>query len=446
MVLQAGSSAFGFYDNNGGTGFKSAGFNWNTGENALVKGVYTSNSVQFSKNSLAGTNITGINTTTDRFEVIGNYQAGGQPFGYISEVIVYPTTLTAVQQNTIESYLGTKYGISRDQTTPTDYINTSGITTWSASSAGSYKYNIAGIARDDLSALNQSKSQSINSTTDLIVSATNGLNINLTSLMWSHDNSSTTTLSNTDTMPGMQRIARRWYFQEKNGDTGVNTISYPVAALPSGWTGTPILYTDADGIFATGATGYTGTFNAGANTWDFSINISNNTYTTIGKSVPIDTTPPVIGSISIASGSLLPIGTFPLTTTYSDTGSAINAGSFTGKIYTWTGGTWSVTNIAPGIMNISSSTTSTGVFQITGLPSGKYRFDISVADSVGNIITQSYIYYIDGISWSVSSDQYDIGTPTPEVQSFGTGEMIVTIQTVGAGFSLRLIASNPLVK
>jgi hypothetical protein len=37
MIIEAGSSAFGFYDNNGGTAFRSAGFNWNTGENAMVK-------------------------------------------------------------------------------------------------------------------------------------------------------------------------------------------------------------------------------------------------------------------------------------------------------------------------------------------------------------------------------------------------------------------------
>jgi hypothetical protein len=346
----------------------------------------------------------------------------------------------------IESYLGIKYGITRDQTTSQNYINTSSIITWNAAAAGLYKYHIAGIARDDLSALNQSKSQSISNTTDLIVSAPSGLNTNLTSLIWSNDNAPTSTLSTTDAVPGTQRITREWYFQEKNGDIGSNTISYPVSALPAGWTGTPMLYTDADGVFAAGATAYTGSYNAGTSTWDFVLNIADATYVTIGKTLPLDTTPPTINSISIASGALLPIGNFPLTVSYSDTGSTINSSSLTGALYAWNAGVWSVVNIAPGIMSVSSATTSTGVFQTTGLPSGKYRYDISIADSAGNIATQSYTYSIDGISWSVSSDQYDIGTLTPGVQGFGTGEMIVTVQTVGAGFSLRLIASNPLVK
>jgi hypothetical protein len=356
----------------------------------------------------------GLATTNDKFEVIGNYQAGGQPFGYISEVIVYPTTLTAVQQNTIESYLATKYGLTRDQTTPLDYILTTAAVTWSAVTAGTYKNNITGIARDDLSALNQAKSQSVSNANDIIINAANGLNSNYLSLMWSNDAGTTGTLSTTDAPTGYQRIARRWMIQERNGDLGGVTISYPVAALPSGFAGTLMLYTDMDGVFAAGATAYTGTYNAGTSTWDFAgINLADASYLTVGRLIPPDTTPPVISSVSIASGSLLPIGIFPLTVTYSDTGSTINTASLTGALYAWNAGIWSVVNLAPGILSVASATTSTGVFQTTGLPSGKYRFDISITDSAGNIATQSYTYYIDGISWSISSDQYDIGTLTP---------------------------------
>ena len=86
--------------------------------------------------------------------------------------------------------------------------------------------------------------------------------------------------------------------------------------------------------------------------------------------VPTDITPPNILSNSVASGTLAPIGTFPITVTYSDTGSAINPASFTGKIYSWdaTGSTWSLTNIAPSYLSVTSSSTSTGLLQLTGLP------------------------------------------------------------------------------
>jgi hypothetical protein len=171
-------------------------------------------------------------------------------------------------------------------------------------------------------------------------------------------------------------------------------------------------------------------------------------YMTFARSVFTDTVAPVINSISRASGSLMPIGNFPLVVTYSDTGSVINAGSFTGRIYTWDGvSAWSVTNIAPTYMTLSgAATTSTGRLTVSGLPYGKYRFDISVADTIGNIATQSVIYYIDAIEWSISSDTYDIGSLSPGSQIFGTGEMIVTVRTVGAAFSLKMIGTSTLTK
>lgn len=60
-------------------------------------------------------------------------------------------------------------------------------------------------------------------------------------------------------------------------------------------------------------------------------------------------------------------------------------------------------------MTISGVTsTSTGNLQITNLPYGKYRFDLSIADSVGNIATQSYTYYVDAVEWTVNAPIYDI--------------------------------------
>ncbi len=170
-------------------------------------------------------------------------------------------------------------------------------------------------------------------------------------------------------------------------------------------------------------------------------------YITFGQ-VRGDTTPPTIDSISRASGSLMPIGNFPLVVTYSDTGSTINASSFTGKIFSWDGvSAWNTTNLAPSYMTLSgAATTSTGNLNVAGLPFGKYRFDVSVADSVGNTVTQSYIYYVDDIEWSISADTYDMGTLLSNIQTFGTGEMIVTIKTVGAGYNLKMIGTNTLAK
>jgi hypothetical protein len=377
---------------------------------------------------------------------IGRSVAANSTLTNVGEVIIYPTEIIGLNRNKIETYLAIKYGITLDQTTAQNYTLSNTGVAWDASIAGLFKRDIAGIARDDVSSLNQVKSQSVNNTGDIIVNSVSVIGTNYQSLIWANDGTATGAWVATDVPTGYQRITREWQFQEKNGNIGNVKVSYPVGSVPAGFTGTLMMLVDSDGTFAAGATAYTGTLNAG--NWEFTVDIADMAYMTFAKSIPTDTTPPSINSISIASGALLPIGNFPLVVTYSDTGSAINAGSFTGKIYAWDGvSAWTATNIAPTYMTLSgAATTSTGRLTVSGLPFGRYRFDISVADTMGNIQIQSVIYYIDAIDWNISSDTYDIGTLSPSTQIFGTGEMIVTVRTVGAAFNLSMIANNTLTK
>jgi hypothetical protein len=245
--------------------------------------------------------------------------------------------------------------------------------------------------------------------------------------------------------PGNASVSLSWSPPVSNGGSGITDykVEYKLSTS-TGWT------TYADGIST----------NTGMSIWgltyqsyDFRVSAINANGTSAPSAIAtwyLDITFPTMSSFAIASGSVLPIGNFPIMMTYSDTGSLIKTSSFTGKIYSWNtaSGNWNMsTDLAPSYMSLTGITSSTtGALQVTWLPYGKYRFDISIADTAGNTTTQSTTYYIDAIEWSVSSDQYDIGTLTPGVQSFGAGEMIVTVQTVGASFSLRLIASNPLVK
>ena len=183
-----------------------------------------------------------------------------------------------------------------------------------------------------------------------------------------------------------------------------------------------MLLTDSDGVFASGAVVHTGIYIAGTNTWDFSLNIADMDYIAFAKTVFSDTTSPTILTASVSSGTLAPIGTFPLTYTYSDTGSAINAASFTGKIYPWdsTGATWSVIDIASSYLSVTSASTSTGILQLTNLPFGKYRFDILISDTAGNTLTQSYTYFVDAVIWTVSAPLYPIGAAPLGSNTFGS--------------------------
>jgi hypothetical protein len=391
---------------------------------------------------LAGANATAFVWNTIG---IGRTSTTNSTLANVGEVIIYPTELTGSSRNQVESYLAIKYGITLDQTIATNYTLSNGAVIWSAALAWVWKNNITGIARDDITTLTQNQSQSVTNPGDIIVSKA-AIATNRMALTWANDGGSISTFTGVDAPTGYQRITREWLVQEKNGDLGTVTISYPAASVATGLTVPLFLLTDTDSTFATGSTAYTGTFNTGANTWDFSLNIADMQYITFAKSVSSDSTPPNITSISIASGTLIPTSNFPLTVSYADTGSTVNPSSFTGKIYLWdaTGATWSLTNIAASYLSITSASTSTGILGLTGLPYGKYRFDISIADSVGNIQMQSYTYYVDAIEWTISSPSYSIGNAPLGSTTFGTGELLLTVKTVGAGFDLTTLRTTDL--
>ncbi|WP_082140541.1 DUF11 domain-containing protein [Chryseobacterium sp. FH2] len=117
-----------------------------------------------------------LNTDTD-----GGAERGGNDY---QEVIGYERQLTAAEQNRIESYLAVKYGVTIDQTVATNYVATDATVIWNASVNSAYNQNIAGIGRDDATALNQKQSQSINTGSHVAIGIggalanTNALNTN----------------------------------------------------------------------------------------------------------------------------------------------------------------------------------------------------------------------------------------------------------------------------
>ncbi|WP_185113533.1 hypothetical protein, partial [Chryseobacterium sp. CCH4-E10] len=134
--------------------------------------------------------IGGCTTTVGTGFEIGGRVFGGQPTrivnGSIPEVIVYNTQHTGnnLSRLAIESYLGIKYGLTltadnNNNSTLNevisgliregDYIATDNTVTWSGLSNASYKNNIAGIGRDDLTALYQKQSQSVNSGSHVVM-------------------------------------------------------------------------------------------------------------------------------------------------------------------------------------------------------------------------------------------------------------------------------------
>lgn len=149
----------------------------------------------------------------------------------------------------------------------------------------------------------------------------------------------------------------------------------------------------------------------------------------------LDTTPPTFTSVSINENTLIGGGNFNISYTYSDN-VAINPASVVGSLYKWNATSSNYTLYTPTSVLTFTGTSTTGTTaQIRGIPYGKYRIDVRVSDTVNNQTTHSRVFYVDSLNMTISSDTYDIGdialSPPPL-------EQIITVQSVGASFQLRV--------
>ena len=157
-------------------------------------------------------------------------------FIYCNEPASFPV---AIRQG-IESYLAIKYGITLDQSSAYNYVNSNGdiiFNTTNAASIGGYlEYNndIAGIGRDDDSELIQLKSKSENANSVVTVERATSIGTDDTWLIWGNDGAS---VLETDalTMPSTidMRITRVWRVAEEN-EIGQTSVSFDLSELGSG--------------------------------------------------------------------------------------------------------------------------------------------------------------------------------------------------------------------
>lgn len=142
--------------------------------------------------------------------------------GQMGEVIIYGDAMTATQRQQVFSYLALKYGITLDQTSASDYLAADGGTVWNATTNAVYNDDIAGLARDDASELDQRQSGSINS--GAIVEIANGTHASPSAysaddswLIWGHDGGASTFGTdniNNNNATTSNRMTRVWRVQE----------------------------------------------------------------------------------------------------------------------------------------------------------------------------------------------------------------------------------------
>jgi hypothetical protein len=198
------------------------------------------------------------NLGVGRFSLNGN--VGSFLDGKLSEIISYSTPKSITEKKRIESYLAIKNGVTLhaiNSTTvtalgDTDYVDSNGSVIWNSIANNGYNYDIAGIGRDDNTALNQKQSKSENPNTVLTIgigdiSLTNNLNSNTfpsnrNFLVWGANggnmmNSGTplsVDLGPTTITTITEVVNRRWKVIEVNGDVPTTRVSVPTSAFTSG--------------------------------------------------------------------------------------------------------------------------------------------------------------------------------------------------------------------
>ncbi|MCF6180613.1 choice-of-anchor D domain-containing protein [Lutibacter sp.] len=206
----------------------------------------------------------------------------------IAEIITYSTrkgdaSLTD-ERNKIQSYLAIKYGITLGSNgTSQDYVDSDGTVIWDQSVNSGFNYDIAGIGRDDASALNQKQSKSVNSDFDgtgqirgLVTMGltdiynTNNENINTNSttlndkqfLTWGNNNGNLNFAPNvvsvnlSDGIAGLSTpvsfigMSRVWKVVEHGGDIPSVKVSIPIAAVRNIYPpGSYLMFISSSGTF-----------------------------------------------------------------------------------------------------------------------------------------------------------------------------------------------------
>ncbi len=222
------------------------------------------------KNTIAGFSTNNNPTTLNRF--LGG-QTNNPMFSFLghvrdwrgpcAELIAYTSSVSVVESQRIESYLGVKYGI----TLPVNYLNTAGATIYAPTTT--YLANIIGIGRDDAEALTQKQSHTNDDSVRIYLNtlaATNNANTdaftnNISYVVIGADNGKLCAAASTSAeVPAgcalFSRIQREWkvtktnFSQTYNMDIKLNacalTNSLNVANLR--------LIVDDDGNFAGGVT------------------------------------------------------------------------------------------------------------------------------------------------------------------------------------------------
>ena len=210
---------------------------------------------------------------------------GGEDWqGLINETVIYNRELTSAETQKVNSYLALKYGITQRAVdndaaiVEGDYVSSGDTKVWDYAANSAYHNDVAGIGRDDASALDQQKSNSVND--DSMVTIDNGVAFaaNNSFLVWGNNDGSTSFETSYNptfaTVEPYFLMGRTWKVQE-TGTVGTVEISGPAGAEH--------LFVDDDGDFTNG-----GTTEIALTDGSTTVDLTNGQFFTFGREVSTD--------------------------------------------------------------------------------------------------------------------------------------------------------------
>ncbi|MCY7327086.1 MAG: hypothetical protein LH618_00900, partial [Saprospiraceae bacterium] len=254
------------------------------------------NSISRDGQQLVSTNATAaFNGNNSPLDLGGHAPNGWYYNGKIAEMVQFNTDLTAIQRQSVWSYLAIKWGLTLDQTTQQNYTASDGTVIWNATTNATHKNNIAGLGRDDLSGLVQKQSRSVNTTnganllimslgTDLVFNntANNGnFSADKSYLIWGDDDGAPNFATPLAGFPGLNaRMGRSWRVDE-SGTVGTVLVAFTKTNVVAA---NPTIIVSTDATFAAGdvATALTVQTFSGVEYYTASINFADGAYFTLG--------------------------------------------------------------------------------------------------------------------------------------------------------------------
>lgn len=219
----------------------------------------------------------------EAYRIGGNcYYWGGSYYnGKIAEVITFSDDLSTAERTKVASYLAIKYGITIED----DYDLSDGTTVWNSSSNSGYHNDMAGVARDDDSNLDQQKSESQNSDAAVTVDKGGAFSTDLDAIIWGNDDGSLTKGTSNGPANFPQASNRTWKV-ELNGTPGTVSVDFDLATLgmEGGAAGDYALLIDNNTNFTSGASEHTTGATLNGSTLTFTgVSFTDGYYFTLGS-------------------------------------------------------------------------------------------------------------------------------------------------------------------